>query len=236
MPATVSGSETPAAQHAVASVESSTSGTSTSGAPVAASSSFGALEPMRQVQGLVGAALVLTALGAGLMMLSKTSTSKAKRATRKKVIEAAEADLQPADELSIAVADIEAAENEGTVKVHVELPAAGDIISFRVKKRRLGESFDELCAVILQGLPSGALTLEQLKAMEMQYEDKDGDMLALGNATDIGDLVTDAQAIFVSRRTKPTGTRIAAGPARLADGGSTCQPDLAAAAASLLSK
>ena len=141
VPATVSGSETPAAQHAVASVESSTSGTLTSGAPVAASSSFGALEPMRQVQGLVGAALVLTALGAGLMMLSKTSTSKAKRATRKKVIEAAEADLEPADELSIAVADIEAAENEGTVKVRVA--------SHRCKTWR------SLCACVWMGAALG---------------------------------------------------------------------------------
>ena len=69
--------------------------------------------------------------------------------------------------------------------------------------------------MIIKGVPGSALSLEQLAIMDMQYEDRDGDMLALTAASDFADLVNEAQAIFVSRRTKKAGTRLNAGPRQL---------------------
>ena len=77
-------------------------------------------------------------------------------------------------------------------------------------RRRLGASFDELCDVILQGLPEGAMTRPQLEAMDIAKE-KEGDMLVLSRHLDVADLVHDAQAIFISRRTKAEGKRIPQG-------------------------
>lgn len=180
---------------------------------------------------LLGGALVCGGVGLLLLQLSKTKKQQQKRATRQMAIDAADVDIRgvkdDATGLVIDQQDIEAAENEGTIKVHVEL-LNGEIVSFRVKKRRLGSAYDELCGVILQGVPPGALSLEQLQAMEMQYEDKEGDMLVLGRASDVGDLVSDAQAIFVSRRVKSAGTRISAGPGRLTE-----TPDLSRTAQAL---
>jgi hypothetical protein len=122
---------------------------------------------------LLGGACVL--FGGGLMLFRQFSTEQkrqVKRQHRSRVI--AEAEEQPELLPEIQPADVESAEAAGTVKVHVELPA-GDIVSFRVKRRRLGASFDELCAVIVQGVPGKAFTIAQLSGMEMQYEDKDGD-------------------------------------------------------------
>lgn len=51
----------------------------------------------------------------------------------------------------------------------MELPSR-EIVSFRLKKRRLGGTVSELRSVLMQGLPQGALTLQELAAMEMQCE------------------------------------------------------------------
>ena len=116
--------------------------------------------------------------------------AETKRQKRQRTIAAAEvpAELMP----EINPADLEATEQAGSVKVHVELPN-GEIVSFRVKKRRLGATFEELCGVILQGAPPDSLTMAQLAAMEMQYEDKDGDMLVLSASSDISELISEAQ-------------------------------------------
>ena len=84
--------------------------------------------------------------------------------------------------------------------------------------RRLGTSFDELCGVVLKGVPPKSLTAAQLGNMEMQYEDKDGDMLMLTSTSDFNELIHEAQAIFVSKRTRKQGTRIAAGPRAITGG------------------
>ena len=99
----------------------------------------------------------------------------------------------------------------------MEVPSTGEIVSFRVKKRRLGGSYDELCETVVLGVPDGALTRGELDAMEIQYEDRDGDMLVLTRSTDLADVVSDAQALFVSRRTKKAPTRINQGPRALTE-------------------
>jgi len=164
-----------------------------------------------------------------------------KQQARKRVIaeaEEAEPELLP----EIKPADVEKAEEGGSIKVHVELPH-GEIVSFRVKKRRLGDTFEELCAVLVRGVPNSALSAAQLASMEMQYEDKDGDMLLLTSNSDVAELVHDAQAIFISKRTKKAGTRISSAPRQLTaapgahedaaapaggDGGSCCALSLPA--------
>lgn len=184
-----------------------------------------------QVGMLLGGALICGGIGLMLLQFTRSKKQQQQRATRQKAIADADIDMRGTPDADTGIVidktDIEAAENEGTVKVHVELPD-GEIISFRVKKRRLGSAYDELCNVILQGVPEGSLTLDQMHAMEMQYEDKDGDMVVLGRSSDVAALVSDAQAIFVSRRVKAAGTRIAAGPGRI-----TGTPDLSKAAQAL---
>merc|ERR1719258_405358 len=119
------------------------------------------------------------------MLLKQFTTEQkqqAKRKQRNRVIAEAEAEGELMPEINPV--DVETAEQAGSIKVHVELPN-GEIVSFRVKKRRLGATFDELCGVILQGVPSRSLTAAQLATMELQYEDKDGDMLVLYSSSDI---------------------------------------------------
>merc|ERR1711871_1244096 len=165
---------------------------------------------------LLGGACVL--FGGGMLLFRQFSTVQKREVKRKQRSRAiAEAEEQPELMPAIDPADVESAEAAGTVKVHVELPT-GDIVSFRVKRRRLGASFDELCAVIVQGVPGKEFTIAQLSGMEMQYEDKDGDMLVLTSSSDVAELVNEAQAIFVSKRTKKAGTRIAQGPRALTAG------------------
>ena len=130
------------------------------------------------------------------------------------------ADDDDEGELAIDREDIEAVESFGnfTVKVHVELPSisGGEIVSFRVTKRRLGSSFDELYGVLLQGVPPGTLSLEQIGAMQMHYENHDGEMLVVTrDSTEMSELVSEAQAIFVSRRAKAASTRAAGGPRQI---------------------
>jgi hypothetical protein len=130
------------------------------------------------------------------------------------------ADDDDEGELAIDREDIEAVESFGnfTVKVHVELPSisGGEIVSFRVTKRRLGSSFDELYGVLLQGVPPGTLSLEQIGAMQMHYENHDGEMLEVTrDSTEMSELVSEAQAIFVSRRAKAASTRAAGGPRQI---------------------
>ena len=165
---------------------------------------------------LLGGSCIL--IGGGLVLLQQFCTEQkrqVKQQQRRRVIAEAEADPELLPE--IRQADVETAEHAGSVKVHVELPNS-EIISFRVKKRRLGATFDELCTVILKGVPPKTLTAAQLSGMEMQYEDKDGDMVVLTSSSDIADLISDAQAIFVSKRTKKPGTRISSGPRALTAG------------------
>lgn len=157
---------------------------------------------------LLGGALLL--MVAGLVLLRTvfaTRTATTRRQERQRVI--AEAEAAPPELLpEIRPSDVEAAASGAAVKVHVEVPG-GEIISFRLKKRRLGHSYDDLCNVILQGVqPPATLSRQQLDSMEVQYEDGDGDVLVLSRASDFGEFVAEAQAVFVSKRSKTAGTRI----------------------------
>ena len=170
------------------------------------------------VRALLGVAMLLGGLALlAAQVANRTSQAKESRQTRQRAIAEAEQhkpELLPA----VSPADIEAAESANTAKVHVELPSSGQIVSFRVKKRRLGAGFDALCSIILDGVPPGALTLEQLQAMDMQYEDSDGDMLVLARASDMSAVAAEAQAIFVSKRyaKKPTCSRLNTAPKQIA--------------------
>lgn len=62
------------------------------------------------------------------------------------------------------------------------------------------------------------MSLELLQGMEMKYEDREGDMLAVGRSSDVSELACEAQALFVSKRTKKAGTRIERGPRKLTGG------------------
>jgi len=160
-------------------------------------------------------------LGAGVLVARAFRTSDGKRQAKKRraraIAEAEEHMRDPELLPPVRPEDLEESELAGTIKIHVEAPS-GEIVSFRVKKRRLGTTYDELCAVIVQGVAQKALSLPQLQAMEMQYEDRDGDMLMLSRSSDVAELVAEAQALFVSRRAKKMPTRISAqGPRSLTE-------------------
>ena len=157
---------------------------------------------------LTGAVALLVAGMLLLRSLRDEQQARDKKLNRRRAIEAAETE-EPELMPVIRPEDVEANEQAGSVKVHVEVPN-GEIVSFRVKKRRLGATFDELCAVIVQGAAQGSLlTVAHLDGYEMQYENFDGAMVALTRTSDIAALVHKAQAIFVSRRAKrTTGTTV----------------------------
>ena len=91
--------------------------------------------------------------------------------------------------------------------------------SVNVKKGAISD-FDSLMAAILaavlrdkahhQGAAGEAMTAAALQAMEVQYEDGDGDMVVVSHLTNMVDVMADAQSFFVSAR-NANGTRITKG-------------------------
>ena len=167
---------------------------------------------------LLGGAVAL--LAGGLMLMrgafQERRTQSETKARRERAIEEAER-AEPELLPEIRPEDVAASERAGSVKVHIELPN-GEIVSVRIKRRRLGATFGELCATLVQAAPEGALTIAHLEAhYDMQYEDKEGRMVALAKGDDVGALVNDAQALFVSKQAKrPTAApRMAQGPRQL---------------------
>eukprot|EP00316_Scyphosphaera_apsteinii_P017227 CAMPEP_0119299660 /NCGR_PEP_ID=MMETSP1333-20130426/1709_1 /TAXON_ID=418940 /ORGANISM="Scyphosphaera apsteinii, Strain RCC1455" /LENGTH=184 /DNA_ID=CAMNT_0007301159 /DNA_START=458 /DNA_END=1012 /DNA_ORIENTATION=- len=90
-------------------------------------------------------------------------------------------------------------------KVHFELPI-GEVVTFQLSRAAL-KNVKGLRHALLEGASSQAaalelpgLTVEQLKGMDMRYQDEEGDMVELTSKSNMAEVGRELQCLFVSKR------------------------------------